>query len=64
MSEDAFEEFRDTPAGWALDQEMELAAEVYGPQPQGLRTPRSELSEEELLERYRSLLGFNLTWET
>jgi hypothetical protein len=43
---------------------MELAAEVYGPQPKGLRTPPGELSDEELLERYRSLLGFTLTWET
>jgi hypothetical protein len=39
---------------------MEVAAEVYGPEPKGLRTPRSELSDEELLERYRSLLGFDL----
>jgi hypothetical protein len=64
MSDDSFEEFRHTPTGWALDQEMELAAEVYGPQPKGLRTPPNELSDEELLERYRSLLGFTLTWET
>ncbi|MBV9163409.1 MAG: hypothetical protein JO281_18065 [Pseudonocardiales bacterium] len=64
MSDDSFEEFRQTPTGWALEQEMELAAEVYGPRPKGLRTPPGELSDEELLERYRSLLGFNLTWET
>jgi hypothetical protein len=42
---------------------MEVAAELYGPEPKGLRTPRSELSDEELLERYRSLLGFDLKWE-
>jgi hypothetical protein len=43
---------------------MEVAAEVYGPEHKGIRTPHSELSDEELLERYRSLSGFNLTWET
>ncbi|MFN2477908.1 MAG: hypothetical protein ABR615_01875 [Pseudonocardiaceae bacterium] len=43
---------------------MEVAAEVYGPEPKGLRTPHSELSDEELLERYRYLTGFHVTWET
>lgn len=64
MSDDALEEFRHTATGWALEREMEVAAEVYGPAPPGLRTPGSELSDEELLERYRSLLGFDLKWET
>jgi len=63
MSDDSLAEFRQTPTGWALEQELEVAAEVYGPEPRGARTPRSELSDEELLERYRSLLGFDLTWE-
>jgi hypothetical protein len=59
MSDDSLDEFRQTSTGWELEQEMEVAAEVYGPKP----TPRSELSDEELLERYRSLLGFDLKWE-
>jgi hypothetical protein len=63
MSDDALEEFREAPAGWMLEQELEVAAEVYGPEPKGLRTSLSELSDEELLERYRSLLGFELKWE-
>jgi hypothetical protein len=63
MSDDALEEFRQSSTGWALEQELEVAAEVYGPEPKGLRTPPSELSDEELLERYRSLLGFDLRWE-
>ena len=63
MSDDALEEFRQAPTGWELEQELEVAAEVYGPEPKGLRTPASELSDEELLERYRSLLGFDLKWE-
>jgi len=58
MRDDSPGEFGQDPE-WALDKELEIAAEVYGPKPRGL----SELSDEELLERYRSLLGFNLTWE-
>ncbi len=64
MSDDSLEEIRQTPQGWALEQEMEIAAEVYGPEPKGLRTPVSELNDEELLERYKSLMGFDLKWET
>jgi hypothetical protein len=63
MSDDALEEFRQASTGWALEQELEVAAEVYGPGPTGLRTPPSELSDEELLERYKSMLGFDLKWE-
>ncbi|MBA2472642.1 MAG: hypothetical protein DLM61_11140 [Pseudonocardiales bacterium] len=64
MDDDSLEEFRQTSTGWALEQEMEVAAEVYGPEPKGVHTPQSELSDEELLERYRSLSGFDLKWET
>jgi hypothetical protein len=48
---------------WLLDQQLEVAAEVYGPERPGLRTPPSELSDEELLERYRTLAGFDVEWE-
>ena len=64
MSDDSLDEFRRTPTGWALEREMEIAAEVYGPEPKGIRSPQSELRDEELLERYKSLLGFELKWET
>jgi hypothetical protein len=63
MSEDSLEEIRRTPEGWALEQEMEIAAEVYSPEPQGIRTDWSELSDEELVDRYKRLLGFDLKWE-
>lgn len=43
---------------------MEIAAEVYGPEPKGIHSPRSELRDEELIERYKSLLGFELKWDT
>jgi len=64
MDDDSLDELRQSSTGWALEQEMEVAAEVYGPEHKGIRTPHSELSDEELLERYLSLSGFNLTWET
>lgn len=64
MSDDSLDEFRHTPTGWALKQEMEIAAEVYGPGPKRIRSPRSKLADEELLEQYKSLLGFELKWET
>ena len=64
MSDDSLDEFRQTPTGWALEHEMEIAAEAYGPPTKGLRTAPAELSDEEFLDRYRSLLGFDLEWET
>lgn len=64
MSDDSLEEIRQSPEGWALEQEMEVAAEVYGPESQGIRTDWSELSDEELVERYKRMLGFNLKWDT
>lgn len=62
--DESLEKLRQSPEGWMLEQEMDVAAEVYGPAPQNLRTPPTELSEEELLERYQKLLGFDLKWET
>lgn len=64
MSDDSLDEYQRAPQEWMLDQELEVAAEVYGPQPQGIRTDWSELSDEELVDRYRRLLGFDLKWES
>jgi hypothetical protein len=63
MSDDSLEEIGQTPEEWALDQELEVAAEVYGPEPKGIRTDWSELSDEELVDRYKRLLGFDVRWE-
>lgn len=63
MGDDSLEEIRQTPEGWALEQEMEVAAEVYGPEQKGIRTDWSELSDEELVDRYKRLLGFDLKWD-
>lgn len=65
MSDDSLDEYKPDPAEWMLlDQELEVAAEVYGPEPEGIRTDWSELSDDELVERYRRLLGFDLKWES
>jgi hypothetical protein len=64
MSDDSLDKMRQTPEGWELEQEMEVAAEVYGPEPKGIRTDWSELSDEELVDRYKRLLGFDMKWET
>lgn len=63
MSDDSPDEYQRAPEEWVLDQELEVAAEVYGPQPQGIRTDWSELSDEEIVERYQRMLGFDLKWE-
>ena len=62
-SEDPFDEFRQTPTGWSLEHELEIAAEVYGPEPKGLADAMSQLSDEELVEHFKSLLGFDVEWE-
>jgi len=64
MSDDSLDEDKPASAEWMLDQELEVAAEVYGPEPEGIRTDWSELSDDELVERYRRLLGFDLKWES
>lgn len=64
MNEDSLDKIRQTPEGWVHEQEMEIAAEVYGPEPQGVRMDWSELSDEELVDRYKRMLGFDLKWDT
>ncbi len=56
-------ELRETPAGWSLEQELEIAAEVYGPDPKGHVDATGDLTDEELVERFRSILGFDVNWE-
>jgi hypothetical protein len=64
MGDESLDKIRQTPESWELEQEMEVAAEVYGPEPKGIRTDWSELSDEELVDRYKRLLGFGVKWET
>ncbi len=60
---DSLDELRHSPTGWSLEQELEIAAEVYGPQPTGHRAATSELSDDELVERFKRLLGFDVNWD-
>jgi hypothetical protein len=63
MDEDAFDESLSGPSEWLLDRELDVAAEVYGPEPLGIHTPVDELSDTELVERFISVNGFNLRFE-
>lgn len=47
---------------WLLDRELDVAAEVYAGE-LGLRRPLFELTDDELLERYRRAAGFHLHFE-
>lgn len=60
--DDSLDQLRQSPTGWSLEQELDIAAEVYGPEPRGHRAAADE-SEEETVERFRRLLGFDLRWE-
>ncbi|MGH3813638.1 MAG: hypothetical protein ACRDUV_14495 [Pseudonocardiaceae bacterium] len=60
MGEEVFDEARSSPSEWLLDRELDVAAEVYGPEPVGLHTPVDELSDAELLERFIKVNGFDL----
>ena len=60
MDEEAFDETLSRPSEWLLDRELDIAAEVYGPEPGGLHTPVDELSDVELVERFMQVNGFDL----
>jgi hypothetical protein len=63
MDEQAFDEPVASPPEWLLDRELDIAAEVYGPEPIGLHTPMEELTDAELLERFMTVNGFDLHFE-
>jgi len=54
------EQLREDPATWSLDQELDVAAEVYDPNRRNIH----ELEGEDMLDRFRTLLGFDVSWET
>ncbi|MDQ2725280.1 MAG: hypothetical protein M3Y36_07270 [Actinomycetota bacterium] len=61
--DDALDPQGQAPPGWSLDRDLEIAAEVYGPEPKGHRSVPPDLSDEEMVERFRSLLGFDVNWD-
>lgn len=63
MDKEDFDETVPSPSQWLLDRELDIAGEVYGPAPIGLRTPTNELSDAELLQRFIQVNNFNLHFE-
>ena len=63
MDQEAFKETVSSPPEWLLDRELDIAAEVYGPEPIGLHTPVDELSDAELVKRFMQVNSFDLHFE-
>lgn len=63
MDQEAFGETESSPLHWLLDRELDVAAEVYGPEPIGLHTPADELGDAELVQRFIQVNGFDLHFE-
>jgi hypothetical protein len=59
--DDPLEEFQRDPETWSLDQELNIAAEVYAPDTKNIFS--GDLDDEALVERFRTLLGFDVMWE-
>ncbi|MEA2842916.1 MAG: hypothetical protein QOJ69_587 [Actinomycetota bacterium] len=59
--DDPVEDFQKDPEVWTLDQELNIAAEVYSPESKGIFS--ADLDDEALVERFRTLLGFDVMWE-
>jgi hypothetical protein len=57
--DDALERLRQDREAWALDQELDVAAEVYDPKRKNIH----ELEGEDMLDRFRTLLGFDVSWD-
>ncbi len=63
MAGEAFDESPSSRPEWLLDRELDIAAEVYGPEPVGPHTPVEELGDAELLERFKNVNGFDFRFE-
>lgn len=63
MDDQTSDETVSNPSEWLLDQQLDIAAEVYGPQPISLHTPVDELSDTELLEHFLKINNFDVHFE-
>jgi hypothetical protein len=63
MDDQAFDENASSPSEWLLDQELNIAAEVYGPKHISLHTPVDELSDTELIEHFMKINNFDVHFE-
>ncbi len=57
--DDHLEQLRQEMDTWLVDQTLDVAAEVYDPKRRNIH----ELEEDDMLERFRTLLGFDVSWE-
>ncbi len=57
--DESLEQLQQDPATWSLDQELDVAAEVYDPRRRNIH----ELEGEDMLDRFRTLLGFDVSWD-
>jgi len=57
--DDPLEQLRREMDSWLLDQELDVAAEVYDPRRRNIH----ELDEDDMLDRFRTLLGFDVSWD-
>ncbi|MEA2685686.1 MAG: hypothetical protein QOE93_881 [Actinomycetota bacterium] len=56
---DHLEQLRQEMDTWLVDQTLDVAAEVYDPKRRNIH----ELEEDDMLDRFNSLLGFDVSWE-
>jgi len=57
---DPLEQLRNEMDTWLVDQTLDVAAEVYDPNRRNIH----EMDEDDMLDRFRTLLGFDVSWET
>ena len=57
--DDALDKLRREMDSWLLDQELDVAAEVYDPKRRNIH----ELDADDMLDRFRTLLGFDVSWD-
>ncbi|HVF13573.1 MAG TPA: hypothetical protein VM942_03180 [Acidimicrobiales bacterium] len=57
--DESLEKLQQDPATWSLDQELDVAAEVYDPKRRNIH----EMEGEDMLDRFRTLLGFDVSWD-
>jgi hypothetical protein len=56
---DHLEQLRGEMDTWIVDQTLDVAAEVYDPRRRNIH----ELDEDDMLDRFRTLLGFDVSWD-
>ncbi|MEA2973004.1 MAG: hypothetical protein QOG82_1462 [Actinomycetota bacterium] len=57
--EDHLEQLRREMDTWLVDQTLDVAAEVYDPKRRNIH----ELDEDDMLDRFKTLLGFDVNWD-